>query len=420
MTENNQTVEEAKLRNTLGLGDISPARRWLKRLLAVAVVVALGGGLLAWVLHAGAEDLPDYVKQPIDQGDLLVTVTATGSLHARETVDVGAEVSGRILKVHADFNDPVRKGQVLAELDTEQLGARLQEAKARVRSARASERSARATAKEARLAERRATGLAERGLISQAALEATLAGAARSRADASAAAAQTAIARATLLNAQNKMGRATIASPIDGVVLARNVEAGQTLASNFQVPVLFRIAKDLSQMELSVSIDEADVGRTKEGQRATFTVDAYPDRTFESTVRALRNVPTIEQNVVTYEAVLTVDNSQRLLRPGMTATATIVTETIVNVTLVPNSALRFTPPDVLDKLRKDKEDKPRKAQQLGADKPRHKVWFLDGTQTKSIDIDIGATDGRYSQLTGGELPPGLQVLVDLRIDEGKP
>lgn len=413
VTENNQLKGDPELRKKLGLDAAKRGRRWLKRLLILLIVVGLGAGITAWRMRAAKQDKPDYVTIVVERGDLRVTVNATGSLDTLETVDVGAEVSGRILEVLVDFNDPVKKGQVLAKLDTEQLDARLREAQARLRSAKASERASRATSKEAKQAAQRAVGLAERGLISQATLESSLAAAERARANVGAASAQTAIAQAALLDAKNNRERATIESPIDGIVLSRNVEAGQTLASSFQVPVLFRIARDLSEMELSVSIDEADVGRVREGQRATFTVDAYPGKSFESTVQSLRNVPTIEQNVVTYEAVLAVNNEKRLLRPGMTATATIITETIEDVTLVPNGALRFTPPDVSKK----ESDKPKKAQVVIDEKPMQKVWYLDGDEPKSIDVSVGPTDGKFSQLLEGELEPDLALLVDIRAKE---
>lgn len=416
VTENSQVRGDPELRKKLGLDKTGGGRRWIKRLVVLLVVVGAIAGVVVWRVRAARADKPDYVTLATKRGDLLVTVNATGSLDARETVDVGAEVSGRILKVLVDFNDPVKKGQTLAELDTEQLEARLREAQARLRSAKASERASRATAKEAEQAADRAAGLAERGLISQSALETALASAERARANVGAAAAQTAIADATLLDARNTVGRATIESPIDGIVLARNVEAGQTLASSFQVPVLFRIARDLSQMKLSVAIDEADIGRVKEGQRATFTVDAYPGQSFESTVTSLRNVPTIEQNVVTYEAVLAVDNNKRLLRPGMTATATIITETIADVVLVPNGALRFTPPSEAKK----NSDKEKKVAVVDGEKPKHTVWFLKDDKPQSVSIDIGPSDGLFSQLTDGELSPGVELLVDLRITEKEP
>jgi HlyD family secretion protein len=411
VTENNTTRGDPELRRKLGLDGAKRGHKWLKRVIILLVVAGVVGGLVFWRIRARAEDAPDYVEKKVERGDLRVTVNATGSLDALETVDVGAEVSGRIEKVLVDYNETVEKGQVLAVLDTEQLDARLREAKARLRSARASERAARATSKEAKQAADRSVDLAKRGLISQAALESSLAAAERARANVGAASAQTAIAEATLLDAQNNVDRATIESPIDGIVLSRNVEAGQTLASTFQVPVLFRIAKDLSQMELSVAIDEADIGRVKEGQKATFTVDAYPGRTFESSVRSLRNVPTVEQNVVTYEAILAVDNTKRFLRPGMTATATIVTETIEDVVLVPMGALRFTPPEVT----KRESDKPEHARVIDKDAPKHRVWFLKNGKPESIGIDVGPSDGQHAQLLEGELEPGTMLLVDLRV-----
>ena len=413
MTTHNPVLGDIELRKKLGLDSANKKRRTRRKRLAVAlpligVLIALG----VW-RAGGPGDQPNYVTQPVRRGDLAVMVTATGSLDARETIDVGAEVSGRILRVHVDFNDPVRKGQLLAELDTEELEARVREARARVRAAKATERVARATSNEAKQAADRAERLAEKGLISVARLETALAAAERARADVGARSAQTAVAAAALSDARTRIGRARITSPIDGIVLERNVEAGQTLASEFQVPVLFRIARDLSRMELSVAVDEADVGRVKEGQQATFSVEAYPDRTFRSTVRSLRNVPTIEQTVVTYVAVLAVDNDEHMLRPGMTATATIVTETIEDVLLIPNSALRFTPPSEVT----DKENEPRKAKAIGDEAPKHKVWMLEGDNPKAIEVNVGPTDGTHAELLEGALASGTELLVDLHEDE---
>jgi HlyD family secretion protein len=415
VTANLKHAGDPEVRRILGI-EGSPRRAWLWRVVVLLVVLGvLAGGFFTWKRFGKHGDDQAYKTEAVARGDLQVTVTATGKLDSLETVDVGAEVSGRILKVHVDYNDPVKKGQVLAELDTESLRSRKQEATAQVRAARAAENAARATSREAHKTELRSLELSSKGLISQQALESAIAGAERARANVDSAVAQTALAEAGLREADNSLSKATITAPIDGVVLARNVEAGQTLASSFQVPVLFKIAKDLRQMELSIHIDEADIGRVREGQRATFTVDAYPERVFESKVVSLRNVPVIEQNVVTYEAVLAVDNDERLLRPGMTATATVITEQRTDVVLVPNAALRFIPPEEAKKENEEKQQ-----QKLHIDdgkKPRQRVWILEAEKPRAVEVDIGATDGKSSELAGGDLEAGMEVIVDLRVEE---
>lgn len=377
----------------------------------VFVLVVLTIVLIGWRVTR-KPPAPTYVTTPSARQALEVTVVATGSLDALETVDVGAETSGRVLEVLVDFNDPVKAGQPLLRLDTEQLEARVEEARAQLLAANASVRSAVATAKEARLAAKRSQELFEKSLASQAQLEQAKAAAARAQASVSSASAQATVAKANLKSAETARDRATVTSPIDGIVLSRNVEAGQTLASQFQVPVLFRIAKDLRHMELAIQIDEADVGKVKEGQKASFTVDAYEAQTFPSQVVSLRNVPTLEQNVVTYEAILRVDNTQRLLRPGMTATATIVTSRKEQVLVVPNAALRFTPPDVLAKEealkklgKKEEEDDPELP---------FRVWTIDESgQAQGIRVAIGATDGAHTEITSGALAPDTPLIVDL-------
>jgi len=400
-----------EVRKRLGL-DQRKRPKWLGRIVVLAVV-GLIVVAIAWRVTRKPPP-PSYVTAPSVQGVLKVTVVATGSLDALETVDVGAETSGRVLEVLVDFNDPVEAGQPLLRLDTEQLEARVDETKAQLVAANASVRSAVASAKEARLAAKRSGELFEKQLASEAQLEQARAAAARAQASVSSASAQATVARASLKAAEAARDRATVTSPIDGIVLSRNVEAGQTLASQFQVPVLFRIAKDLRQMELAIQIDEADVAKVVEGQEASFTVDAYEARTFPSKVISLRNVPTTDQNVVTYEAILSVDNEQRLLRPGMTATATIVTSRKEDVLIVPNAALRFTPPEVLAKEEALKKLNGGKDEAPEDESLPFRVWTLDDDgQAKAIAVSIGATDGSHTEVTGGDLKPDTPLIVDL-------
>lgn len=398
------------------LGVQSRARRRRAKLAWTAGAILLLGLAVYGVVHylgqrARARQ-PRFQTEQASVGDIQVVVSATGTLKGQNTVEVGAEVSGRISQVHVDFNDRVTRGQVLAEIDPEQLQAAVDEARARVAEADAATKQAKATLVEGRQNADRAAQQSAQGLVSQKELEAARAALARAQAAAESAAANAQLARATLKSQASRLDKTRILSPIDGIVLSRLVEPGQTVTAGFQTPVLFKLAEDLRRMSLYVYVDEADIGRTREGQAASFTVDAYPDRVFPSKVLSLRNEPKEEQNVVTYEAVLAVDNAELLLRPGMTATATIVAEQRKGVLSVPNAALRFTPPNL-----------PREE----AQRPRARgVWTLpaqggggaDEPKPRFVPIKTGASDGRRSEVLSGAVRAGDELLVDV-IEEAK-
>ncbi|MFO0755387.1 MAG: efflux RND transporter periplasmic adaptor subunit [Byssovorax sp.] len=390
------------IHKTLGLG---PAKRGGKIVRIVLGLLALGALVFAGVRYFQAraeKGQPRYETAAVAAGDLVVTATATGRVEGLNTVEVGAEVSGRILRVRADYNDRVKKGQVLAEIDPEQLRAAVAQARAQASVARAAIAEARATRAQTRLAADRARAMLKEALSSQASVESAEAAAARAEAAVQSALAQASLAQATLDQAEYKLDRTVIIAPIDGVVLSRLIEPGQTVTAGFTTPVLFKLAEDLTQMTLHVDIDEADIGRVREGLEASFTVDAYADKTFPSRVQSIRNEPKISQNVVTYEGILTVDNAGLLLRPGMTATATIFVETRRGALLVPNAALRFTPKDPAKKS----------TQPPPPDKPgeRH-AFVLEGGKPRSITLRTGSSDGRSTEVLSGA-EPGTQVIVD--------
>ncbi len=379
-------------------------------LLAVAAVIAAALLVARARRGAAAGAVPAFELAEARRGDVKVTVTATGTLQAVTTVEVGAEVTGKVLTVRVDANDPVRKGQILAEIDPEQLRAAVDEASAQVMSANASIRLAKATKTETALAAERARQQAAEQLISRRELEAAVAAAERAEASLQSATASATLANAGLKSAQSRLGKTTILSPIDGIVLSRLVEPGATVTAGFTTPVLFKLAQDLTQMRLNVDIDESDIGRVREGLDATFTVDAYPDRTFPSKLYSLRNEPRTTSNVVTYAAVLSVDNAERLLRPGMTCTATVVAETRRDVLVVPNAALRFVPPG---------EGGPgadtRKTVGIQGDsREKQRVWILEGSTPTAVPVRIGATDGVVTEIASGELQAGAQVLIDVK------
>lgn len=351
-----------------------------------------------------------FLTRPAERRDLAVTVGATGTLEGLNTVEVGSEVSGKLTELLVDFNERVKEGQTLAVIDPEQSQAAVDEARANVTSSDAAVMEARASLDEARAASQRGKAQVEEGLISRQEYESLVATEKRAEASVTRSLASTTLARASLKSAKSKLTKTVIVSPIDGVVQSRLVEAGQTLTAGMSTPVLFKLTADLAKMKLSVAIDEADIGRVKEGQKATFTVDAYPGRMFESAVVSLRNDPTTDQNVVTYEGILAVDNEQRLLRPGMTATATIVTEMKRAVLAAPNAAFRFAMP------------KPKSPVGFGppGGKPKINnssqedgVWILALGLPERRPAKAGATDGEYTELISTAVSEGDLLIVDV-------
>ena len=406
----------------LGLGPSSGTAlvaRWKKPVIIGGLVAA---ALVAFLLvyWGRSVDATGFVTAPVTRGDLEVIVTATGSVQPTNQVDVSSELSGIVRKVLVDYNSPVKVGQVLAELDTDKLEATVANARAKLNAAKAKVNEAEATVVETkRIYERKRTLTARE--ISPA-HELDLANAAHDRAVASLASAraEVEVAEADLRMKETDLAKACICSPINGVVLKRNVDPGQTVASALQAPVLFSIAEDLKQMEVQVDVDEADVGKVEEGQTATFTVDAYPDRRFPATIRELRFAAETVQGVVTYKAVLTVDNTELLLRPGMTATAQITVHEVESALLVPNAALRFSPPaedaaaqgSFLKKLLPGMPQfrPPSAPEETGA---ARQVWVLRDGAPAAVAVVMGATDGNRTEVRDGELEEGEAVIIDL-------
>ncbi|PRH83821.1 efflux RND transporter periplasmic adaptor subunit [Arenimonas caeni] len=322
------------------------ARSRLPRNLAIAAVAGLLALAAWWLLAGGQGDAgAGFRTAKIDRGDVAVVISATGTLRATTTVDVGSQVSGQVQEVLVDFNDRVSRGQEIARLDPAPLQTRLQQAEADLASARASVNEARATLKNAEADFARKSDLLARQLIARS--EADLALAARDQARARVVSAEASVLQrqAAVNNARLDVEYTVIRSPVDGVVLLRDIEPGQTVAASFQTPVLFQIAEDLSQMQIDLSVDEADVGQIREGLAVTFTVDAFPDRQFRGEVRQVRLAATATANVISYPVVVQVQNPDQSLLPGMTASAEIVVSQRQGVLRVPNVALRFQPPE---------------------------------------------------------------------------
>lgn len=401
-TSNSSSTTTADVQRALGAGRSTALRRVLTWSVLSAVLVALAAGIIVWRVRAARRG-PTFETADAAIADVVITVTATGTLEAVTTVEVGAEVTGKLLSVRVEANDIVKKGQLLAEIDPEQLRAATDQAAAQVSQATAAIAQAKATQSETTLALARAKAMQAEGLLGRDQLEAAVA--AKQRADASLASANAGatLAIAAHQSAKSRLDKTKIYSPIDGSVLARLVEPGQTVTAGFTTPVLFKLAQDLTQMRLYVDVDEADVGRVRDKLAASFTVEAYPGRIFPSQVLSLRNEPKTSQNVVTYQAVLAVDNGGRLLRPGMTCTATIVAETRTRALTVPNAALRFTPPS--------EKAAAKKPGSVGSPKQEH-VWILQGAAPASVDVTVGASDGVVTELLGGNIEPGTPVIVD--------
>jgi HlyD family secretion protein len=404
------TLSPAEVLAKVGRPAPKGARRFLRW---GAVLAVVAGGLTAFVLLRGRADPASamrFLTQPVKRGDLASTISATGTLEGKDTVTVGAETSGRVHVVHVDFNDMVKAGQVLAEIDPSTIKAALQQARAQLASARANVKSAEATAREAGLAAERTRTLSRDGLVSAQQLETAQAMAERAQAAVETARAQVIVSQAVVDSNQTTLGKTQVRSPIDGVVLSRRVEAGQALVAAMQTPELFVVARSLREMEVTIGIDEADVGRAQVGQQATFTVDAFPGRTFPGVLRSIHNVAVKKDNVVTYEALLAVDNEDLALRPGMTATVTIHTDERHGVLLVPNAALRFEPPSTAKPrgFGPPPHDDTRSAL---ADRTPH-VWLLAGGQPVKVIVRRGLTDGVLTEVEAPQLGEGLAVITD--------
>jgi HlyD family secretion protein len=397
---------------------LKPYLLWGGVALAVVLLVLLWLGLRS-------NGQAQYQTQEVKRGNLTVTVSATGTLQPTNQVDVGSEISGTIRFVKVDYNDQVKRGQVLAEIDTTKLAAQARQTAASLEAARARLLQTHATVSEAKAKLMRMEEVQQTSggkVPSKAELDTGRANLERAIADEANARAAVTQAEATLEVQRTDLAKAVIRSPIDGVVLKRAAEPGQTVAAAFQTPVLFTLAEDLTQMELHVDVDEADVGKVRQAQTATFTVDAYPDRSFPANVVQVRFGSKTVSGVVTYETLLKVDNSSMLLRPGMTGTANIIVQQAEDVLLVPNAALRFAPPQVEPKAEDERGlvgsllPRPPSSATKPADNGAGKqpqVWVLREGQPQKVLLKTGMTDGVLTEVKEGALEPGIAVVVDV-------
>ncbi len=375
------------------------------RVALTVVVVALfgAGGFYGYRSWNVSSQERAYHMGAVERGEIVETVTATGTIEPMLTVLVGSQVSGTVVKWYTDFNQEVRKGELLAELDQESLGATVAQrtANVAVTKARAEEEAARL--KDAQLDLARIT----RAHAKQSASDDEL-GEAQTRVEATLAAlhaaeAQIEVARAELLAAQIQFDKTIIRSPIDGVVISRNIDAGQTVAASLTAPTLFTIANDLRHMRVNAAVSETDIGRIREGMPTSFRVDAYPKRRFHGVVTQVRYAETVVANVVTYETLIDVENADLALRPGMTATIRFEVQRVENVLKVPNAALRFDP---------NRSFRPAAVWTQGrAEPPKPRVFMPSGDTLLEVDVERGITDGSFTQILTGNLKEGDVVVV---------
>jgi HlyD family secretion protein len=364
-------------------GIFAGRRIWQAAVIAAATVL----GAVLFFAFRGKGNGPEYRTEIVSRGDIQAAVTATGTVNAVTTVLVGTQVSGTIKNIYADFNSPVKKGQLIAQIDPEMLEAQAGQARANLEKTDAQVRDAERTLKRNR-------ELFSRNLIARSELD-------TAETNFESARAQQEQARAALKVADTNLRYTRIISPVDGVVISRNVDVGQTVAASFQTPTLFTIAQDLTKMQIDTNVAEADIGSVKVGQEAEFTVDAYPDSTFKGKAWQIRRAPITVQNVVTYDVVIQVPNRDLRLMPGMTANVSIVIATKKDALKIPNGALRFRP----------SERRPEKAS-TSAERKGPAVWVLEKGTPKRVAITPGISDGNYTEVLSGELKEGQEVIVE--------
>ena len=361
--------------------------------IGIGIVVVL---ILAWLLLRGGkkEEKVSFDTAKVENTNIQTSITATGTIEPVTSVTVGTQVSGIVSKLYVDYNSVVKKGQVIAELDRTNLISELNAQKASLASAQSSLNYQQSNYN-------RYKTLYDKGLVSADEFESA-------RLQYQQAREQVAQSRESVQRAQTNLGYATITSPIDGIILSKSVEEGQTVAASFNTPELFVIAQDLTDMRVIADIDEADIGGVKEGQRVSFTVDAFPDDTFEGAVTQVRQEATTESNVVTYEVVISAPNADLKLKPGLTANVTIFTLEKNNVLAVPSKALRFQPNEALLK----------KGETIDDCEGDHKLWTKEGNVFKAHKVEIGTSNGIMTEITGG-IAAGTEILTDFNISGGE-
>jgi HlyD family secretion protein len=370
------------------------------RKLIIGVVVAAAVAGAAYLYLKKENGAPTYRTAKVERGDIVDTITATGNINAVTTVSVGSQISGTIQKLFVDYNSRVRKGEVIAQIDPQLLEASVTQALGNFENAKASLEKAKVAVTDAERTYRRNRELLPDGFVAQSDVDAAQTAYDLAVAGQKSAEAVVTQSSGALKIAQTNLAYTTIRSPVDGIVISRSVDVGQTVAASFQTPTLFSIAQDLTKMQIDTNVDEADIGRAVKGQTVVFTVDAWPAKTFTGVVSQVRNAPIITQNVVTYDVVILVDNRELLLKPGMTTNVTIQVKKFENVLKIPNAAMRYRPADTSKEpgggtAGRKKEPMGQRVYVIGKDR-----------KLRAVPIKAGVSDGAFTELTGGDLKEG--------------
>jgi HlyD family secretion protein len=397
-------------------------------LVATPLLLIGGVGFAYWRMNNSVSESP-YLTVPATKANVRQVVSSTGTLQAVVTVQVGSQVSGTIDKLFADFNTRVKAGQVVAQLNQDKFRASVDQARANVLAAEANYAKAKVAAADALRTLDRNRELRKRELTAQSDLDAAQTAYDAAIAQVNVNQAQTAQAKAALSQAMVDLNNTVIRSPVDGIVISRNVDVGQTVAASLQAPTLFTIANDLAKMEVHTSVDEADVGNVHEGQQVSFSVDAFPARRFRGKVFQVRNAPTIIQNVVTYSAVVRIDNKDLLLKPGMTANVQFLVSEKEEVLTIPNMALRFKPPEEKNEAEEAlRQERGRARPQVGARRTSRpgrsasggvrrvreaRIYVLRGVQAHPVDLQLGITDGSKSEVISGPISENDLVIIGM-------
>jgi len=402
--------------------------------LVIAILVLAGTGYGFWRWGSSPKESP-YVTMPVQRGNVTQVVSSTGTLQAVVTVLVGSQISGTIDKLFADFNTKVKAGQVVAQLNQDKFKAAVDQARANLLAAESNLAKAKVSVVDAQRTLQRNRELRKRDLMAQSELDAAQTAYDAALAQLEVNKAQTAQAQAALNQAMVDLNNTVIRSPVDGIVISRNVDVGQTVAASLQAPTLFTIANDLAKMEVHTNVDEADVGNVSEGQEVTFTVDAFPARRFRGRVHQVRNAPTVVQNVVTYDAVVRIDNKELLLKPGMTANVQFLVNRREDVLTIPNMAIRFKPPDQKDEAQELlRREQSRAAPTVGARRTsrapggagggggrggrRITIYVLSAGKAEPVEVQLGITDGSKTEVRDGELREKDAVIIGMASSAG--
>ena len=373
-----------------------------KLLIGVVLLAAMAAGLYLYLTRENGA--PKYRTARLERGAIVDTITATGTINAVTTVSVGSQISGTIQKLFVDYNSRVRRGEVIAQIDPRLLDAAVIQSQGNLDNMRAALMRAKVAVTDAERTYRRNRELLPNGFVAQADVDTAQTAYEQALAQEKSAEAAVAAAEGALKVAKTNLEYSTIRSPVDGIVISRNVDVGQTVAASFQTPTLFSIAQDLTKMQIDTNVDESDIGRAATGQEVYFTVDAWPEKTFQGRVSQVRNAPIVTQNVVTYDVVILVDNRDLLLKPGMTANVTIQVRKFDNILKIPNAAMRYRPVETTKE--------PGGGRTARKEAPGQRVYRIGkGGKAVAVRVKTGVSDGTSSELLEGDLKEGDEVIT---------